>query len=139
MQGTAVIYLDLDGFKAINDRLGHSAGDDVLIEVGRRLAAGARKGDLVARLGGDEFAAILEPIDDLGDARLSARRIADLIEQPFNLGDQPVSIRVSVGAALLTADVGLSLRRADDELYRDKPRRGTRKRRAGLDSIASAA
>ena len=103
------------------------------------LPVGHAEGDLVARLGGDEFAAILEPVDGIEDALLSARRIADLIEQPFDLGDLRVPIRVSVGAALLTPDVGLSLRRADDELYRDKPRRGTRKRRAGLDSIASAA
>ena len=138
-ESAAIIYLDLDGFKEINDRLGHTAGDEVLIEVGRRLASGTRKGDVVARLGGDEFAGLLEPIEGIEDAKLSARRIADLIEQPFHLADQVVPIRVSVGAALLTPDVDLSLRRADDELYRDKPNRAMQKRRAGLDPIAGTA
>lgn len=138
-ESAAIIYLDLDGFKEINDRLGHAVGDEVLVEVGRRFAGGAREGDLVARLGGDEFAGLLKPVDGIEGAQLSARRIADLIEQPFHLGDLVIPIRVSVGTALLTPDVGLSLRRADDELYRDKPDSARRKRRAGLDSIASAA
>ena len=138
-ESAAIIYLDLDGFKEINDRLGHAVGDEVLAEVGRRLSGGTREGDLVARLGGDEFAGLLKPVDGIEGAQLSARRIADLIEQPFHLGDLVIPIRVSVGTALLTPDVGLSLRRADDELYRDKPDNARRKRRAGLDSIASAA
>ena len=122
----AIIYLDLDGFKKINDRLGHAVGDEILIEVGRRLASGAREGDLVARLGGDEFAALLEPVDGVEGAQLYARRVADLIEQPFQLGDQVVPLRVSVGAALVTPDISLTLRQADDELYRDKPTRANR-------------
>ena len=138
-ESAAIIYLDLDGFKEINDRLGHAVGDEVLAEVGRRLSSGTREGDLVARLGGDEFAGLLRPVDGIEGAQLSARRIADLIEQPFHLDDLVIPIRISVGTALLTPDVGLSLRRADDELYRDKPDNARRKRRAGIDSIASAA
>jgi diguanylate cyclase (GGDEF)-like protein len=139
VESTAIVYLDLDGFKEINDRFGHAIGDEVLVEVGRRLAAGARAGDLVARLGGDEFAGLLEPVEGIEGAGLSARRIADLIEQPFHLGELVVPIRVSVGAALVTADVDLSLRQADEALYRDKRGDAVRTRPAGLSPIAGAA
>ena len=138
VESAAIIYLDLDGFKEINDRLGHAVGDEVLTEVGRRLVDGAREGDLVARLGGDEFAVLLEPVDGIESAELSGRRIVDLIEQPFHRGEILVPIRVSVGAALVTPDAGLSLRQADDELYRDKQGRANRPRPAALNPIASA-
>jgi diguanylate cyclase (GGDEF)-like protein len=136
---SAIISLDLDGFKEINDRLGHAVGDDVLVEVGRRLAEATRGGDLVARLGGDEFAALLTPVDGIEGAELSAHRIADLIEQPYTRRDLVIPIRVSVGTTLITTDVALTLRRADDSLYRDKVSHTSRTRPAGLDSIGRQA
>ena len=139
MESTAVIYLDLDEFKDINDRLGHAVGDEVLVEAGRRLASGAREGDVVARLGGDEFGGLLEPVDGIEGAESAARRIADLIEQPFHVGDLVVPIRVSVGAALVTPDVDLSLRRADEDLYRNKQGRTGQTRPTRLHSVAIAA
>jgi diguanylate cyclase (GGDEF)-like protein len=119
-ESAAVAYFDLDGFKQINDDLGHAAGDAVLVEVGRRLAAAVRDSDLVARLGGDEFAALLEPVDGIDGARLSARRMADAVEQPFTFGDRRIPIGVSVGFALAGSDSEASLAEADTRLYRDK-------------------
>lgn len=119
-ESAAVVYLDLDHFKEINDRLGHAAGDAVLVETGRRLTAAVREGDLVARLGGDEFAALLEPVDGISGAELSARRIADAVEHPFTLGEVSIPLGVSVGASLVGPSSDLSLAEADRQLYRDK-------------------
>ena len=119
-ESAAVIYIDLDRFKETNDRLGHAAGDAVLVETGRRLTAAVRDGDLVARIGGDEFAAILKPVDGLSGAELSARRIADAIEHPFAVGDDSIPMDVSVGVSLAGSDSELALREADERQYRDK-------------------
>jgi diguanylate cyclase (GGDEF)-like protein len=116
----AVVYFDLDGFKQINDGLGHAAGDAILVEVARRLSAAVRDGDLVARIGGDEFAALLEPVDGIKGAEVSARRIADAVEQPFAFGDESIPVGVSVGAALAVSDSEASLAEADRRLYHDK-------------------
>jgi diguanylate cyclase (GGDEF)-like protein len=116
----AVVYFDLDGFKPINDGLGHAAGDAILVEVGRRLSAAVRDSDLVARIGGDEFAALLEPVDGIEGAGLSARRMADAVEQAFAFGGQSIPIGVSVGTALAGSDSEASLAEADRRLYRDK-------------------
>ena len=144
-ESAAVLYFDLDDFKKINDGLGHAAGDAVLVEVGRRLAAAAvREGDLVARIGGDEFAALLEPVDGIRGAELSARRIAEVLERPFERGDVSIAIGVSVGAALVGSNGDLALHRADLELYRDKadsdprPAVGTRTRSVVPGLIATA-
>ena len=138
-ESTAIISLDLDGFKEINDRLGHAVGDEVLVEAGRRLAGGAREGDVVARMGGDEFAGLLQPVEGIEGAESAARRIADLIEQPFHVCDLEVPIRVSVGVALLTPDVDLSLLRADEDLYRDKQGNAGQTRSTRLHPVAVAA
>lgn len=119
-EGAAIAYFDLDGFKTINDRFGHGAGDAVLVEVGRRLEAAIRATDAVARIGGDEFAVLLEPVDGKTGADLAARRIAAAVEQPFTLGDFTVPIGISVGAALVNPDIELTLTDADRRLYRDK-------------------
>jgi diguanylate cyclase (GGDEF)-like protein len=116
-ESAAVVYFDLDGFKQINDGLGHAAGDAVLIEVARRLSVAVRGSDLVARIGGDEFAALLEPVDGINGADVWARRMADAVEQPFAVGDHPVPIGVSVGAALAGSDGDASLAAADTRLY----------------------
>jgi diguanylate cyclase (GGDEF)-like protein len=107
-----MMIVDLDGFKAVNDTLGHQAGDQLLQEVGHRLRAGIRDGDLAARLGGDEFAVLLPGVADLAAAAEVADRLADLIRQDFML---------DVGAASVSASIGLTLGRAgdaDDELLR---------------------
>ncbi|SDS36362.1 GGDEF domain-containing protein [Actinoplanes derwentensis] len=120
-----VLYLDLDGFKPVNDRFGHAAGDTLLVEVVHRLRAETRNTDLVARLGGDEFAILLAPGTTTDDAehlqsRLSARMIA-----PFLIDGHPVTIGASIGTASRdsdTDDTATVLRRADEAMYRAKAR-----------------
>ena len=123
---TAVLYLDLDDFKAINDRLGHAEGDRLLVAVGDRLSAATRAGDTVARLGGDEFAIIIEETDP-DEAALAATRILEALVPPFDLGDRQVVARASIGIAIRTADGGDAdelLRRADIAMYAAKARGG---------------
>jgi diguanylate cyclase (GGDEF)-like protein/PAS domain S-box-containing protein len=123
---TAVLYLDLDDFKAINDRLGHAEGDRLLVAVGDRLRAATRAGDTVARLGGDEFAIIIEETDPT-EAAQAATRILEALVPPFELGDRHVVARASIGIAIRTADGGDGdelLRRADIAMYAAKARGG---------------
>lgn len=96
---TVVMALDLDGFKAVNDNLGHAAGDRLLREVARRLVNATRGGDTVARLGGDEFAVMLPDVADDSLATIVANRILHSIEAPFSLGDRVVTVGVSIGIA----------------------------------------
>ncbi|NUB09308.1 diguanylate cyclase [Azospirillum sp. Vi22] len=121
----AFLYIDLDGFKPVNDRLGHDAGDLVLRQVGERLAACFRGDDVVARLGGDEFAAVLpqragaEPPDLDG----LARRIIDAVNEPVSIQGEAVRVGCSLGIALWpedSPDVAQALRRADQALYQAK-------------------
>ena len=100
---TSIVLLDLDGFKAVNDTLGHPAGDRVLVEVARRLRAVCRDEDLVARLGGDEFVVLLgataaAPEADAAAETLS-RRLVEVLAQPFHLADRIVTLGASVGLA----------------------------------------
>lgn len=118
----AVIEIDLDGFKEINDVYGHHVGDAVLVETARRIERATRADDLVARLGGDEFLVYLHRSLSRDEAHALATRIAHLIEQPMDVDGRSVSVGASVGTA-----VGVSsdnqdelLRRADDEMYVDK-------------------
>ncbi|HVF06315.1 MAG TPA: EAL domain-containing protein [Frankiaceae bacterium] len=118
----AVLFLDLDGFKAINDSLGHSVGDRLLAAVSRRLNTCVRPGDTVARLGGDEFAVLLEDIDGIYVAeQVSSRFIADL-QTPFALDRHEVFVGASIGVALSgeVHDADELLRNADLAMYRAK-------------------
>ncbi|GAC1610305.1 MAG: hypothetical protein NVS3B26_16330 [Mycobacteriales bacterium] len=123
----ALLYVDLDHFKAVNDSLGHRAGDQVLVEVAQRLTSAVRPGDLVARLGGDEFAVLLNDISAV-EAQAIAERIILLAAAPFVVHEAPVYIGASVGIALAgdaTAESTLSglevlLRHADAAMYRAK-------------------
>lgn len=119
----AVYFLDLDGFKAINDRLGHHAGDELLRIVARRLERLMRAPDLLARLGGDEFIIVQAGLAERRDADAVIRRIQWALEQGFSIGDQQVTIGVSVGVALYPDDAntveGL-MQHADAAMYREK-------------------
>ncbi|MFE1426825.1 diguanylate cyclase CdgB [Streptomyces fungicidicus] len=131
-KGLAVLFCDLDGFKSINDRFGHNAGDAVLIEVARRLSNGVRDGDTVARLGGDEFVILA---DGLGraDAQDLAVRLRNEIIQPIRAEGRAVRVGASFGIGW--AHCGLSadevLKSADERMYVEKRSRPKQHRRAG--------
>lgn len=102
--GVALLLIDLDGFKTVNDAMGHPAGDALLSGAGARLARSVRSGDIVARLGGDEFA-ILVPLTNEPERALAlAERIVRLLSEPFTIAGQPVSVGASVGIALYPND-----------------------------------
>ena len=116
----AVMMLDLDRFKEVNDTLGHHQGDALLSIVSERLRRCVRPSDVVARLGGDEFGVLLRHIDSPTDAMVVARRIRDELGLPFGLGDVTMQIGGSVGVALIPehgVDVHLLLQRADVAMY----------------------
>ncbi len=116
--GPAVLLVDLDEFKGINDTWGHAAGDDVLVEVSNRLRAAVRPSDLSARLGGDEFAILLDDAD-IAEAREAAERLTLAFVEPMAIGDVKRVVRPSVGIAI--AERGMSaerlLRNADAAMY----------------------
>jgi diguanylate cyclase (GGDEF)-like protein len=119
----AVLFLDLDHFKLVNDRLGHSAGDELLTKVARLLEKCIRPGDTVARLGGDEFALLLADINHSGDATGIADRILKKLESPFRVSDQEVYATASIGIAINMSGYDRPedlLRDADIALYRAK-------------------
>jgi diguanylate cyclase (GGDEF)-like protein len=119
----AILFLDLDRFKAINDTLGHDRGDRVLVGVADRLRGALRAGDTAARLGGDEFVVLVEDVRDSRQAVEVAERLADAVRQPIALGDAEVLVTVSVGIAVASgpADEPESLvSRADTAMYRAK-------------------
>jgi len=121
-QTLAVMFIDLDGFKAINDRLGHAAGDRLLVEVATRLESSVRDTDCVCRLAGDEFTIILEGAGHPDEVHRIGQRILDRLSQPCVLGDETVWPGASVGAALFaTQDNHDSLcQRADAAMYTAK-------------------
>lgn len=96
----ALLYLDLDGFKAINDTRGHDAGDELLQAVGYRLVGCLRTGDTVARMGGDEFAILLDHSATVDDARAVAQRILEVLSLPLDVAGEPIAVQASVGLAL---------------------------------------
>ena len=102
--GLAVLYLDLDGFKEVNDRGGHDAGDRLLREVAQRLQQGLRQGDLMARVGGDEFVAVLPGCRDAEAARAVADSLRTCLNPPFTLPDGLFRLDASVGIACFPAD-----------------------------------
>jgi diguanylate cyclase (GGDEF)-like protein/PAS domain S-box-containing protein len=120
---TAVMFLDLDCFKDVNDSLGHDAGDRLLVEVARRLRVAVRAGDLIARLGGDEFCVLCERISDEHEARELGQRLIDAIGSPLRLEGRDVQIGTSIGVTLDTTGtvmIGSLVRDADVALYRAK-------------------
>ncbi|MBI4502501.1 MAG: EAL domain-containing protein [Gemmatimonadetes bacterium] len=119
----AVLFVDLDRFKVVNDSLGHAAGDQMLIEVARRLGDCVRPGDLVARLGGDEFCILLDDIKDSSDSTRVAERIQAALETPIRVDGREVFTSASIGIAVTEGDPAgpeLLLRNADTAMYRAK-------------------
>src|SRR6185503_11346927 len=111
----AVIFVDLDDFKTINDSLGHAAGDEVLVEFARRLDASTRGADVAARFGGDEFALLLDDVADSQAAADAAERILELLAQPMLAGHRQVALSGSIGISVF----GIEDTRDAEELIRD--------------------
>ncbi len=121
----AVMFLDLDRFKTVNDSLGHETGDKLLVEVGRRLSEAVRQTDTLARMGGDEFAVMIERVDD--DLLISnlAERVLHLLEPPVRIGEFELKAGASIGIAVGFSDGATSdelLKNADTAMYRAKER-----------------
>jgi diguanylate cyclase (GGDEF)-like protein len=123
-RSTAVLFIDVDDFKTVNDSLGHHVGDALLISVAERLRACVRPEDTVARLGGDEFAVMIPGVDDpLADGRAVARRLLKAFELPVEAGTELVSVHLSVGLASSDQSSGDSdelIRNADVAMYQAK-------------------
>jgi len=121
----AVLFLDLDGFKTVNDRFGHAAGDQVLREVAARLAAALRPGDTVSRLGGDEFVVVCDELPDPSEADEIANRLHAALAPTFTVHGEQVRLRASVGVAVAATDQPVDprelLHAADQAMYRAKP------------------
>ena len=121
----AVLFVDLDGFKAVNDCFGHDFGDRFLVELATRLRASVRAGDTVARFGGDEFVVLLNSVTGAEDAALVAAKVRGAVEAPFLRDGHTVEVVASVGIGVYPGD-GASpealVKRADADMYRDKPR-----------------
>uniref|UniRef100_UPI003F4ACFA3 putative bifunctional diguanylate cyclase/phosphodiesterase n=1 Tax=Sedimenticola selenatireducens TaxID=191960 RepID=UPI003F4ACFA3 len=119
----AVIFLDLDNFKHINDSLGHPVGDQLLQEVARKLLLATRQDDTVARIGGDEFVLLLEDIGKPENAGIAAQKLAAVFAEPFQLEQQAIRITASLGICICPQDGKDSatlLRNADSAMYRAK-------------------
>lgn len=127
----AVILLDLDGFKRVNDSLGHAVGDELLQIVGRRIASAVRTGETVARLGGDEFSVVIESIEQGDDPELLAERLLMLLRMPMRIGGREVVVGVSIGVAIAdpSDDEETVLRNADTAMYAAKSSGKARVRR----------
>ncbi len=121
----AVLFIDLDRFKVVNDSLGHAAGDQVLIEIASRIQRSLRPGDVVARLGGDEFCVLLDDIKDSSDTTRVAERIRVALDSPINLDGREVFTTASIGIAVSEPNLDSPehlLRHADTAMYRAKAR-----------------
>ena len=119
--GMAVLFVDLDDFKTVNDSLGHAAGDRVLLEVAQRISASIRAADTAARFGGDEFAVLLEDVEDLQAAAETAERILEALGEPLELEHNDLAIRASLGISVTepgtTIDADELIRNADAAMY----------------------
>ena len=122
-ENIAVLFMDLDNFKIVNDSLGHEVGDALLIAVGERMRSCLRPGDTVARLGGDEFGILLEDISSVEEAQRAAKRIAESLRTPFCLEHREVVVTASIGIASNISFPGHTedlMRNADVAMYRAK-------------------
>jgi diguanylate cyclase (GGDEF)-like protein len=116
----AICYLDLDGFKPINDTWGHEAGDRLLVEMAERLQFCLRGGDTVARLGGDEFVVLLLDLERIDECERALQRVLEAIAHPVVVGSQMVSVSASIGFSIYpfdSEDPDVLLRQADQAMY----------------------
>ncbi|MGK9461384.1 putative bifunctional diguanylate cyclase/phosphodiesterase [Streptomyces sp. G6] len=129
LRGTAVLFIDLDGFKGVNDTIGHQAGDELLVQAARRLQEAVRKGDTASRLGGDEFAALIVGDGATRERAARERQILELadrlrmtLSQPYLIDGNDVRVNASIGVAFAEAGLGAGelLRNADLAMYRAK-------------------
>lgn len=119
----AVFFMDLDGFKSINDSYGHKVGDDLLVIISQRLKSVLSRRDTVARLGGDEFVILLTPIDGIEDCKIVAARVLQAVAEPVRLGAHLAAVSASIGITLYPLDSGDGaqlLRHADHAMYQAK-------------------
>ncbi|HTP59192.1 MAG TPA: diguanylate cyclase [Spirochaetia bacterium] len=122
-EGMAVMFIDVDSFKGVNDNFGHRAGDCLLQEVGRRIQRCVRETDVVARLGGDEFTVVLANIQDPGNVERIAEKLLEQIAKPVTIDQDEVRVTSSIGISVLaedTADADSLLQNADMAMYRAK-------------------
>ena len=130
-QPTGLLFIDINGFKAINDEYGHGCGDELLAEVARRLARVVRPADTLARLAGDEFVILCEALDDPQNIKSLTARIEQQFQTAFALGDSEIHATASVGMAIsgpMSDTPALLLRNADRDMYRRKRARNRRQR-----------
>ncbi len=123
MKPCAVLLMDLDGFKSVNDSLGHGAGDRLLQQVSQRMRGVLRKADTIARYGGDEFAVVPWGATDVTRAVLIAEKILQAVDRPFTIDDQPITVNMSIGIAVFpqhAEDADALTRRADVAMYAAK-------------------
>jgi diguanylate cyclase (GGDEF)-like protein/PAS domain S-box-containing protein len=119
----AILFIDLDGFKSINDTLGHSSGDLLLQNLAARIRKAVRRGDTAARLGGDEFVVVLSEVTRGGDAARIARKLLDLIAAPLELAGERIAVSASIGVAMFPEDGSDRLtliKAADTAMYHAK-------------------
>ena len=126
-RAVAVLFVDLDNFKVINDSLGHHLGDRLLVGVSRRIRNSLRSQDSAARFGGDEFTILLANLRNAGAAVRVTERLLKTLREPFLIANHEVTVSASVGIALGNGDTALPsdlLRNADTALYRAKATKG---------------
>ncbi len=118
----AVLFIDLDGFKQVNDTYGHDVGDDLLVQVSQRMQFCLRETDTLARIGGDEFTVLLDPVENMSEAMMIAQRIISVIQPVFKLEHHQVHVNASIGVVLeedgITSDE--IVHRADIAMYQAK-------------------
>ncbi|MFN7096011.1 MAG: diguanylate cyclase domain-containing protein, partial [Gammaproteobacteria bacterium] len=116
----ALIYIDLDKFKVVNDSFGHGVGDQVLVIVTEKIRKHIRETDLIARIGGDEFTVILEQLNEYENAAMVARRICDALAIPFKINNSIISISCSIGISFYPydgVDAKMLVKAADEAMY----------------------
>jgi diguanylate cyclase (GGDEF)-like protein len=119
-QSLAVAFMDLDGFKAVNDLHGHNVGDDLLIEVAQRMKEALREGDTLARIGGDEFIAVMVDLENIENSEPVLKRLLKAAADPVNLGDVVMQVSASIGVSFYPqdhVDADLLMRHADQAMY----------------------
>lgn len=123
-QSLVVVYLDLDGFKEVNDNYGHEIGDQLLISLGSKMQKALREGDTIARIGGDEFIAVLPELSELEDAIPLINRLLDVASQEVHIGELVVKVSASLGATIFpqqeSVDADQLIRQADQAMYQAK-------------------